>query len=300
MHRVDWGDQHGDEGGQHRKCCPICRCCLICFFADTDTISSAIHEWETQDGNEAAAAFKMFEYLPLMFNAVMTMSHWDSAKIVQAWTMFLVAMCMMARASDVTRFCPTYEDIQLAPPAMWDEDGTPQFIELGLRDWKWRSYENKRKKTRYGMRIWKNEDPRFCPVRWLLLWLKISGIKSGPIFQRFGSNSQGGLCTGEPLAEGMWCGMTSRIWAAVGLHALGCTNHSIRVTACQWCGRCGGTVLDAKNTGRWKTTQEMSRYFQEGAREGTRLREGGGKDPLLKMWIWRPCTIGGEDGRSQM
>ena len=60
----------------------------------------------------------MFEYLPLMFNAVMTMSHWDSAKIVQAWTMFLVAMCMMARASDVTRFCPTYEDIQLAPPAM--------------------------------------------------------------------------------------------------------------------------------------------------------------------------------------
>ena len=90
---------------------------------------------------------------------------------------------MMAQASDLTTFCPTVEDILLPEAHMWDPDGLPKFIELGMRDWKWRSKANKGK--RYGIRLWRNYcDAHYCPVFWLLFWLNYSGLKSGPIFQQ--------------------------------------------------------------------------------------------------------------------
>ena len=52
--------------------------------------------------------------------------------------MFLVAINMFACASCITTYCPTYEDIQLPTDAEWDPDGLPQWIDLGMRDWKHR------------------------------------------------------------------------------------------------------------------------------------------------------------------
>ena len=46
--------------------------------------------------------------------------------------MFLVAICLMARSSCITTYCPRIEELELPPPSMWDADGYPQFIELGL------------------------------------------------------------------------------------------------------------------------------------------------------------------------
>lgn len=47
--------------------------------------------------------------------------------------MILVAICMMARASCITTYCPRYEDMRLPIGArQWDADGMPQWIELGL------------------------------------------------------------------------------------------------------------------------------------------------------------------------
>jgi hypothetical protein len=51
----------------------------------------------------------------------------------QIWTMFLVALCMMARASCITTYCPTMDDTRLPPKSKWDADGLPQYIELGMR-----------------------------------------------------------------------------------------------------------------------------------------------------------------------
>ena len=82
--------------------------------------------------------------------------------------------------------------------------------------------------------------------------------------------------------------------------AKGCTNHAIRKVAAQWAGRCGGSVIDAKNNGRWKTTEELSHYISQGAVDRARCMEGGRKDPIWRIWVWKLVTLPGEDGRDQM
>ena len=80
-------------------------------------------------------------------------------------------MVLMARASDLTTFCPTVEDLILPQDEDdWDSDGYLKWIDIGLRNWKWRSKKNKGK--RYSMKAHRNYvDSKFCPVLWLLFWL---------------------------------------------------------------------------------------------------------------------------------
>ena len=78
------------------------------------------------------------------------------------------------------------------------------------RDWKWRSKGNKGK--RYSIRIHRNYlDARFCPVLWLLKWLSVSGIKSGPIFQ----TKVDGKFSGMAPNEDWWCGKTTTLFTKV-------------------------------------------------------------------------------------
>jgi hypothetical protein len=53
--------------------------------------------------------------------------------MILCWTMFVIAMCLMARASDLTVFCPKVEDTILPEKHLWDKDGYPKWIELGMR-----------------------------------------------------------------------------------------------------------------------------------------------------------------------
>ena len=128
------------------------------------------------------------------------------------------------------------------------------------------------------------------------------------------------------MTEAVWSGMTARLFTAADKYspavyetvtrldahgqeqrikvkvqdATGCTNHAIRRTAIQWCGRCLGNPLDGKNNGRWKTYEEMAGYHAQGAVDRNKLTEGGGKDPIWGMWVWKPTTPPGMDGRNQM
>jgi hypothetical protein len=216
----------------------------------------------------------------------------------------------MARASDLTKFCPAFEDTLLPEEANWDSDGFPKYIDLALRDWKWRSKKMKKKKNtpegRYSMRVHRNKlDARFCPVWWLLFYWDYFNIHKGPIFQN---------AKGVAYGEDAWVGMTNRLFVATGLYTLavpatacekrvpgkGVTNHGIRKTALQWAGRCKGNPLDGKNTGRWKTYEEMAGYHADGAVKRASLTENGGKDPIWRIWVWKPTTAPGADGRSQM
>ena len=96
--------------------------------------------------------------------------------------------------------------------------------------------------------------------------------------------------TGEYLTETSWTHMTTVLFTGVGLYIPpvyetvtvtdesgkkkkvkkkvkdqeGCTNHAIRRSAIQWCGRCIGNPLDGKNNGRWKTYEEMAGYHAQG------------------------------------
>ena len=215
-------------------------------------------------------------------------------RMLQVWVMFLVQICLMGRASDVTiDFCPLLEDTQLPADHLWDLDGLPKWIELGMRDWKWRSAANKGK--RYGIKIHRNYlDARFCPVTWLMLYLKIFAIEKGPIFQ-----DKDGVGIKEPS----WLDSTDRLFKAAGLYIPGqggCTNHSIRKAACQWAGRCLANPLDVKNCGRWQSYDEMADYYAQGQARRARLTEGNGVDPIWRMWVWKPCCAPNADGRSQL
>ena len=81
-----------------------------------------------------AKAFDMYEDLPKLWRACWTECGWSSMLAVRHWAMFLVSICIFARASDVTTFCPLLEDTRLPDTAtMWDSDGFPKYIEIALR-----------------------------------------------------------------------------------------------------------------------------------------------------------------------
>ena len=113
----------------------------------------------------------------------------------------------------------------------------------------------------------------------------------------------------RPQTEWQWVNATMRLFRSTGLYkpatnpdekGTGCTNHSIRITACQWCGRCLGSPLDARNNGRWKTYDDMANYYNQGSVVREELTENGGKDPIWSVWVWKRCTSSRIDGKDQM
>ena len=98
----------------------------------------ALAEWKDVDETDEADAFDFVEHLPKIWAACWHMSRWSYFECLRTWTMFLVAINMFARASCITTYCPTYEDIQLPTDAERDPDGLPQWIDLGMRDRKHR------------------------------------------------------------------------------------------------------------------------------------------------------------------
>ena len=96
-----------------------------------------LKEWE-DDGEESAVAFDMDVALPKLWAALWTLKGWSYGKRLMAWAMFLVACCIMARASCITKHGPRIDggDFKLPPARHWDTDGLPKYIILTLRKWK--------------------------------------------------------------------------------------------------------------------------------------------------------------------
>jgi hypothetical protein len=233
--------------------------------------------------------------------------------------MFLTAMCIMARASCITTHCPKLEDIKLPPSRHWDKDGLPKYVILGLRNWKSRKKENAGKL--YPVKIHRNYlDPTYCPVFWLLMYLKHSQNTQGAVFQ-----DDDAARKGQNLTDTQWIGMTDHWFGAAGLrvngrgavqagadgntkHApavpfSGCTNHSIRRSAAQWAGRCGAREIDVRNAGRWRSMQILAKYMAQGAiqREDYEDDEDGPKeDPIFGMFVFKKVTRASEAGQDIM
>jgi len=174
--------------------------------------------WEKECGSKPTHAFDIVDDLAKLYSACWSMSYWGEERKLLCWTMFLVSICMFARASEVTRFCPVFEDMVLPAASIWDRDGYPPFIYVVLRNWKKRSDLNRGKP--YKMKIWRNYMKAcYCPVFSLLKWLHYSGISSGPIFQL---SHKEGKKPKQPkkifwraLSEGQWTGMTTRLFIKV-------------------------------------------------------------------------------------
>lgn len=118
----------------------------------------------------------------------------------------------------------------------------------------------------------------FCPVTWLLIYIRYAGITTGPIFQlqaRKG-HAEVGEWIGVDVVQ--WTRMLNHWFEQAGLRTpgsparratddapaqakrkpQGCSTHSIRRTSAQWAGRCGAREMDVRNAGRWQTMQVAS------------------------------------------
>lgn len=235
-----------------------------------------------EEAIDSAATFPM-EKLKDCYAGLSSLK-WDKLKIIRYWSMLLVAFVVCARASCLTKYMPKMADIRLPQAHNWDNDGIPKFIELGLRDWKWR-HDTKRGQ-RYGIRLHRNYvDPRFCPVLFLMLW----------------------LAYGEPGADGgIWGDVTEAKYQTSMMKILAFIKtedtadtasvnlrpHSIRAVGAQWAGRCGDTGLGAKNAGRWISVEMVAKYCGEGAEYASEFADAPDQDPIWSMWPWKPVTTG--------
>lgn len=90
--------------------------------------------WKNLDGSKESPAMPMGK-APDLHAAVKKLNACEEFKI-KLWTMFLVSVGLMARASEVTTYCPTYEDMEVPPknePSNWDVDGFPKYLVIALR-----------------------------------------------------------------------------------------------------------------------------------------------------------------------
>ena len=237
----------------------------------------------------------------------------------------------MARASCLTKFCPRLEDIELPPTQhtfMWAKDELPHYIVLKMTQWKGR-----KSKTPYKLRVWRNLLCDFAdPVFFLMLWimhLKSLGITSGPLFPHLTRKSE--PAGGIKMKTKQWTKMVQHVFKTVrctlrtafreglcarvravqcglwkagsrgGARSEGLTSHSHRKAGAEWAARCGASLNDIRNTGRWKDTTTVMWYLAEGTKYGDQqTRDFQGEDPIFKFWVYRPtsdATDGGAPNR---
>jgi hypothetical protein len=79
----------------------------------TAELKEQLATWKDQDETNGAPAFDFCKDLPLLWKVLWTIDGWTKQKMIKCWAMFLVAICMMARASDITTYCPSFDDIKL-------------------------------------------------------------------------------------------------------------------------------------------------------------------------------------------
>lgn len=240
-----------------------------------------------EDDVKSAHAFDVAVDLPNIHATIFSRPEWISREKVRIWAMFLFAMSFMCRASCLTTYCPLAENIKYPDdPGLWT-DKIPDYVCIVWTDWKCRS--KSKKGHEYRLKLIRNQaNPRFCPVIWLLMYLTLYDIKSGPIFQR---------SDGCPLHPDFWYCVVNLIFDNTR-RLENCTSHSIRRSSAQWAGRCRASHSAARNCGRWKSMDILAKYIAQGneKRKGYRTTV----DPVEKVWYFQDPTTGTDGGHDML
>jgi len=126
----------------------------------------------------------------------------------------------------------------------------------------------------------------FCPVLALLFWLKMTGLKSGPLFPAM-TNDHLALhpnlfATPETHAEHL-----KKLFVYVGGDLAGCTSHSVRKAAVSWAARCGVSESDILLIGRWVAHSKCFLIYRKHglciAKKYIFLGQGR-RDPIFEFW----------------
>ena len=227
------------------------------------------------------------------------------------------AIGIMGRGSDVSEFCPLIEDLQFPDDKeLYGRDGIPKYVDVYMREWK-----GHRNKEPYPIRMWRNflQPDKYCPVLWLMVWLlrlrDNFGIVKGPIFPAIGIG-QGLSTTGRFMTQKQWADMCRTVFTYAKLYtrgtracsktgtkrvaSKGLTSHSFRKAAAVWAARCGATIIEIQNTGRWKDCETLARYLAQGTLHRNEKLALYGKDPIANFWMYRPTSVATSTGQSRL
>ena len=228
------------------------------------------------------------------------------------YTRFIFGLCVLSRASLLSAFCPSVDDVELPDPAdkdddgnsAYDADGMPQFINVWFHRWKGNG--GKKAQVRVltlskcvrcahtiharpqKVMIRRNTvHPEYCVVVQLLLFLQMANITHGPIFPDCTDNVHTGVTLGMKCTEQKHIRNLKDMFVYVGGGLAACTSHSVRVAGVSWAARCGLTTDEIKVIGRWAATSEsFIRYFQHGAGIAKKymVRLHTTSDPVFALW----------------
>lgn len=242
----------------------------------------------------------------------------SSIQKLRDWTIMLLSFPLLARVSEFCEFCPVLEHVKLPTELKdWDDDGYPQYVLVGLTDWKHRSAKDKNLPCWYY--VYRNKmHLKYCPVYHLLLWLSISELKQGPIFTKIKNglpliahhvdevrNPNAALREEWKTAEGTTVNISYMEWSKIvrelfDVIAEGTGNrgfksftpHSFRRTACLWAARCGAKQCQILAAGRWsKNSGSFYEYIKEGCLESERRYPNPADDPIRSLWVFHPVVL---------
>ena len=297
-HAQPWFPGYSGRGMKHNTikalvCAQASLCWKMNWRSDAPSQNEQIQEllcdYEQRSPETHAEAFDMESDLKDMFDACFSMRGWSRFAQIKHWIWLLCALSWFGRACCMTTYCPLVESLELPSTRRgWDADGLPKYVDLAFLDWKWRS--KLCKDQPYLVRLHRNYlDARFCPVTWLLIYLhylkKEIKRSTGPLF----ADDRSGH-VGKVLKPARFQTAMMKLFDKCFLFT--CTSHSIRRSAFQWCGRCGGQESVAKLTARHTpASSEFYKYMEDGCKKREKAEsenDEGWIDPIFKSWVWKP------------
>ena len=187
-------------------------------------------------------------------------------------------------------------------------------IKIGLPHWK-----GKKNLDIWKFYIHRNfTDVRFCPVVHLLLWLKASGVKKGPIFPKIRNGvimkavkeiqvvvdmrSMAQWVSDQSKIVHMsydeYNSTTKNLFNLIAVlykmpAYLHVTPYSYRRSACVWGARCGAREYEIRFAGRWDgSSRHFSTYMEEGINLYNLGLNADEVDPIRNIWVWKACNFG--------
>lgn len=247
-------------------------------------------EHRAKDVKNSAKAYLIDKELPKMYDAVFNQSDMNSVpgfgshlQMYKVWAMLLMHHVLLARRSQLTKYCPLIEDVEFGPAC--GESAVPAYMNIIVRRWKGNGKGQQPARTFFIKR--NLNDTRFCPVFNLARWLAIlseNGAEQGPLFPL---TNEG--CVSDPLemmTAGQWGAWIQKVFDRAGGILKMCTSHSIRRSAAQWACRCGAELHDVMRGGLWQTVQQLMAYLKEGKMVNQDRIDESGHDDVENFWKW--------------
>ena len=251
----------------------------------TKKMMELITLWEGEDDVARALSFLPEIVMPKAWKALWSLKISDKNKR-RLWARFLVQFALVARSSDVAgEYFPLMENVSFPPDAKhYLEDGNPMYIDVVFTKWKGRPLSQG--STPYTIRLWHNpQDLRFCPVHWLTRHWADLGRTTGPMFDNISAR------TYQRHLKKLFSSIQYKL-ADGSFDVVDCSSHSIRRAAAQWAARCGASLADVRNVGRWVALKHLLTYIAEGVEmRSNALRAYNDDDPVLSVWEFNVETV---------